>query len=165
MGTKISFQENCDLFFKDAPDGVNAIVVGVFGGAADNAPLALVGGNCSIQGFDHEGNEAYWTVTGDNVSTMTFCDVDEDGALELLVGSDDYEIRVFRNEEVVSETPDRKVMVVRKPIGVVACICPWNYPLFVCVQKLAPALTLGSLTALAPSLPTVCPLLVYRSLA
>ena len=37
--------DNRDLFFKDAPDGVNAIVVGIFGGAADNAPLALVGGN------------------------------------------------------------------------------------------------------------------------
>ena len=109
-------QENCDLFFKDAPDGVNAIVVGVFGGAADNAPLALVGGNCSIQGFDHTGNEAYWTVTGDNVSTMTFCDVDEDGALELLVGSDDYEIRVFRNEEVVSETTETDKIVALTPM-------------------------------------------------
>ena len=107
--------ENSDLFFKDAPDGVNAIVVGVFGGAAD-VPLALVGGNCSIQGFDHEGNEAYWTVTGDNVSTMTFCDVDEDGGLELLVGSDDYEIRVFRNEEVISETTETDRIVALKPL-------------------------------------------------
>lgn len=62
--------------------------------------MALVGGNCSIQGFDASGAEVYWTVTGDNVSTMTFCDVDEDGELELLVGSDDFEIRIFRNDEV-----------------------------------------------------------------
>ena len=108
--------DNRDLFFKDAPDGVNAIVVGIFGGAADNAPLALVGGNCSIQGFDHAGNEAYWTVTGDNVSTMTFCDVDEDGALELLVGSDDFEIRVFRNEEVVSETTETDKIAALTPM-------------------------------------------------
>ena len=92
--------ENQDLFFKDVPDGVNTIVVGSmdkkFGGGGH---MALVGGNCSIQGFDHQGEECFWTVTGDNVATMTFCDVDEDGALELLVGSDDYEIRVFQNEE------------------------------------------------------------------
>ena len=25
------------------------------------APLAVVGGNCSIQGFDHQGNELFWT--------------------------------------------------------------------------------------------------------
>ena len=40
-------QENCDLFFKDAPDGANAILVGKLGDL--EAPLALVGGNCSIQ--------------------------------------------------------------------------------------------------------------------
>ena len=97
--------ENKDLFFKDAPDGVNTLVVGKLSGL-ESEPLVFVGGNCSIQGFDAKGDEAFWTVTGDNVSTMCFCDVDEDGDLELLVGSDDYEIRVFRNEEVVSETTE-----------------------------------------------------------
>ena len=106
--------ENADLFFKDAPDGVNTIVVGVFGGL--DKPLALVGGNCSIQGFDHQGEEAFWTVTGDNVSTMTFCDVDEDGDLELLVGSDDYEIRVFQGEEVISETTETERIVALTPL-------------------------------------------------
>ena len=97
-------RENCDLFFKDVPDGVNTLLVGRFGTL--EIPLALVGGNCSIQGFDHDGGESFWTVTGDNVSAMAFCDVDGDGELELLVGSDDFEIRVFRNEEVVSETTE-----------------------------------------------------------
>tara|TARA_B100000795_G_C22628593_1_gene371715 strand:+ start:95 stop:634 length:540 start_codon:yes stop_codon:yes gene_type:complete len=54
-------QENCDLFFKDAPDGANAILVGKLGDL--EAPLALVGGNCSIQGYDAEGSEEFWTVT------------------------------------------------------------------------------------------------------
>ena len=39
-------------------------------------------------------------LTQDNVSAMTFCDVDEDGQHELLVGSEDFEIRIFQNEEV-----------------------------------------------------------------
>jgi len=107
-------RENCDLFFKDAPDGVNAIVVGRF--ADIETPLALVGGNCSIQGFDAAGGEAFWTVTGDNVTAMTFCDVDEDGQLELLVGSEDFEIRVFRNEEVVSETTETDKPVCLAPL-------------------------------------------------
>ena len=47
-------------------------------------------------------------------------------------------------EDVYSETEDRKIVTVRRPIGVVACICPWNYPLFTCVQKWAPALMLGN---------------------
>jgi len=107
-------RENCDLFFKDAPDGVNAVLVGRF--ADIETPLALVGGNCSIQGFNAEGVEKFWTVTGDNVSAMTFCDVDEDGQLELLVGSDDYEIRVFRNEEVISETTETEKPIALAPL-------------------------------------------------
>ena len=83
--------ENRDLFFKETPDGANSIVVGKLGGQA--IPMAFVGGNCSIQGFDKDGGDVFWTVTGDNVSSMTFCDVDEDGDLELLVGSDDFEVR------------------------------------------------------------------------
>ena len=33
-------------------------------GEDENLPLAIVGGNCSIQGFDYEGNDPFWTVTG-----------------------------------------------------------------------------------------------------
>ena len=89
--------ENMDVFFKDVPDGVNTIVVGsmdkAFGGGGN---MALAGGNCSIQGFDAQGGEAFWTVTGDNVTAMTFCDVDEDGQLELLVGSGGFESRKLK---------------------------------------------------------------------
>ena len=46
-----------------------------------DVPMVVVGGNCSIQGYDAEGNEPFWTVTGDNVSAMIFADVDEDGAV------------------------------------------------------------------------------------
>jgi Bardet-Biedl syndrome 2 protein len=65
---------------------------------ASDTPMAVVGGNCSIQGFDMNGEELYWTVTGDNVNAMALADVNGDGRNELLVGSDDFEIRVFQNE-------------------------------------------------------------------
>ena len=54
-------------------------------------------------------------------------------------------------EDVYSETEDRKIVVVRRPIGVVACISPWNYPLFTSVQKWAPALVLGNTVIVKPS--------------
>jgi Bardet-Biedl syndrome 2 protein len=50
-------------------------------------PLAIIGGNCSIQGFDAAGEERFWTVTGDNVTSMTFADVTDSGRQDLLVGS------------------------------------------------------------------------------
>ena len=42
------------------PDGSNSIVIGKLGSI--ETPLAIVGGNCSIQGYDAEGNDLFWTV-------------------------------------------------------------------------------------------------------
>ena len=42
-------------------------------------------------------------------------------------------------------------MVVKEPIGVVACIVPWNYPLLLLAWKLAPALAAGNSTVCKPS--------------
>lgn len=95
---------NQDLFFKDVPDGVNALAVGKLG--ARTEPLAIVGGNCSVQGFQLDGQEAYWTVTGDNVSAMALCDINNDGCNELLVASDDFDIRVFADEDVIGEASE-----------------------------------------------------------
>ncbi len=39
-----------------------------------------------VQGFDQTGADKLWTVTGDNVSAMALCDVDNNGQLELVVG-------------------------------------------------------------------------------
>lgn len=42
-------------------------------------------------------------------------------------------------------------LVVREPVGVVACITPWNYPLHQIVAKVAPALAAGCTLVLKPS--------------
>jgi acyl-CoA reductase-like NAD-dependent aldehyde dehydrogenase len=42
-------------------------------------------------------------------------------------------------------------LVVKEPIGVVACIVPWNYPLLLLAWKLAPALAAGNTTVCKPS--------------
>lgn len=41
-------------------DGANAVVLGTLGDIS--SPLAIIGGNCALQGFDHEGNDLFWTV-------------------------------------------------------------------------------------------------------
>lgn len=95
---------NSDRFFKDVPEGVNTVLCGKVGSLEE--PLALVGGNCSIQGFNNEGEERFWTVTGDNVRSLALCDVNGDGQNELLVGSDDFDIRTFSNEEIMAEVTE-----------------------------------------------------------
>ncbi len=42
-------------------------------------------------------------------------------------------------------------LIVREPVGVVACITPWNYPLHQIVAKIAPALAAGCTVVLKPS--------------
>jgi betaine-aldehyde dehydrogenase len=42
-------------------------------------------------------------------------------------------------------------MVVKDPVGPVACIVPWNYPLLLLAWKLAPALAAGNATVSKPS--------------
>ena len=42
-------------------------------------------------------------------------------------------------------------LIVREPIGVVAAITPWNYPLYQVVLKVAPAIAAGCTVVLKPS--------------
>jgi acyl-CoA reductase-like NAD-dependent aldehyde dehydrogenase len=42
-------------------------------------------------------------------------------------------------------------LVVKEPVGPVACIVPWNYPLLLLAWKLAPALAAGNATVCKPS--------------
>ena len=41
-------------------------------------------------------------VTGDNVCSLALCDFNSDGQDELIVGSEDYDIRVFQNDELIT---------------------------------------------------------------
>jgi 1-pyrroline dehydrogenase len=53
----------------------------------------------------------------------------------------------------------------REPLGIVAGICPWNYPLMMAVWKLGPALAAGNLQILKPSEQTPLSLLRFVQLA
>src|SRR5213595_4290088 len=56
-------------------------------------------------------------------------------------------------------------MIRREPIGVVAGIAPWNYPLMMAVWKLAPALAAGNVQVLKPSEQTPLTVLRFAELA
>ncbi|UCE32776.1 MAG: gamma-aminobutyraldehyde dehydrogenase [Burkholderiales bacterium] len=47
--------------------------------------------------------------------------------------------------------PDHTSMIRRDPVGVVASIAPWNYPLMMAAWKLAPALAAGNTVVIKPS--------------
>jgi 1-pyrroline dehydrogenase len=56
-------------------------------------------------------------------------------------------------------------MIRREPIGIVAGICPWNYPLMMAVWKLGPALAAGNVQVLKPAEQTPLSLLRFLELA
>ena len=106
-------ENNKDIFDKEVSDGVNCLAFGTFSTVGE--ALIVSGGNCSITGFDIAADERFWTVTGDNASSIQFMDWDEDGEEELVVGSDDFSIRVFKNEEMIFDIQEQsKIQYLRK---------------------------------------------------
>jgi len=59
--------------------------------------------------------------------------------------------RRFQGETVPSELPDKDCKSVREPLGVVALITPWNFPIAIPAWKLFAALICGNTVILKPS--------------
>lgn len=56
-------------------------------------------------------------------------------------------------------------MIRREPLGIVAGICPWNYPLFMAIWKLGPALAAGNVQIIKPAEQTPLTMLRFVELA
>src|SRR5207302_8229944 len=55
------------------------------------------------------------------------------------------------------------IYTVREPLGVVACITPWNFPIAIPAWKIAPALVAGNTVLFKPpSLPPLCAVQVVQ---
>ncbi|HET8630318.1 MAG TPA: aldehyde dehydrogenase family protein [Thermomicrobiales bacterium] len=67
--------------------------------------------------------------------------------------------RMF-GHQVPAELPNKWAMAVRKPLGVVAAITPWNFPMAIPTWKIMPALVAGNCVVFKPA--TYTPLLAVR---
>jgi acyl-CoA reductase-like NAD-dependent aldehyde dehydrogenase len=56
-----------------------------------------------------------------------------------------------RPREIIQDDAEALVEVVRRPLGVVAAITPWNFPLNLAFWKIAPALRAGNTLVIKPS--------------
>jgi lactaldehyde dehydrogenase/glycolaldehyde dehydrogenase len=68
-------------------------------------------------------------------------------------------------EVLPSTAENREIWVRREPVGVVAGIIPWNYPLALTARKVAPALAAGNAIVLKPSELTPLSALAFARLA
>jgi succinate-semialdehyde dehydrogenase/glutarate-semialdehyde dehydrogenase len=66
---------------------------------------------------------------------------------------------------IPSSKPGSKIIVTREPVGVVAAITPWNFPLAMITRKAGPALAAGCTMVLKPSEETPLSALALAALA
>lgn len=59
--------------------------------------------------------------------------------------------RRIEGEVIPSDSRDETILLQREPIGVVACLIPFNYPVYTLMRKVAPALITGNTVVVRPS--------------
>ena len=68
-------------------------------------------------------------------------------------------------DTIPQQHPDKRLVVVKEPIGVVACITPWNFPLAMITRKAGPAIASGCTVVLKPASQTPFSALALAELA
>jgi lactaldehyde dehydrogenase / glycolaldehyde dehydrogenase len=59
--------------------------------------------------------------------------------------------RRIEGEVISSDRANETILLLRKSLGVVAGVLPWNFPFFLIARKLAPALVVGNTIVIKPS--------------
>jgi len=60
---------------------------------------------------------------------------------------------------------DKRIVIIKQPVGVVACITPWNFPNAMLTRKIAPALAAGCTVVCKPASETPLSALAFVELA
>jgi len=61
------------------------------------------------------------------------------------------EAKRIRGDMLPSSHTDKRIMVIKQPVGVVAAITPWNFPFAMITRKIAPALAAGCTVIIKPA--------------
>jgi succinate-semialdehyde dehydrogenase/glutarate-semialdehyde dehydrogenase len=61
--------------------------------------------------------------------------------------------RVY-GDTIAANNPNQRIVTIKQPIGVVAAITPWNFPIAMITRKVAPALAAGCTAVLKPATET-----------
>src|SRR6187431_3221002 len=72
--------------------------------------------------------------------------------------------RVY-GDVIPGHQPDKRIMVLRQPVGVVCAITPWNFPAAMITRKVAPALAAGCTVVIKPAPQTPYSALAMAELA
>lgn len=66
---------------------------------------------------------------------------------------------------IPSHAPGKRIVVIKQPVGVIAAITPWNFPVAMITRKIAPALAAGCTALVKPAEATPLSALALEALA
>ena len=75
------------------------------------------------------------------------------------------EARRAYGDVIPTHAPDKRLLVLKQPVGVVAAITPWNFPVAMVTRKAAPALAAGCTVVLKPAEETPLSAIALHALA
>jgi succinate-semialdehyde dehydrogenase/glutarate-semialdehyde dehydrogenase len=75
------------------------------------------------------------------------------------------EAKRINGDVLASPTNDKRMLVIKQPIGVCAAITPWNFPIAMITRKVAPALAAGCAIVIKPAEQTPLSALALAELA
>src|SRR6187401_555678 len=75
------------------------------------------------------------------------------------------EAKRIYGDTIPGHQPDKRIFAIKQPIGVVACITPWNFPLAMITRKAGPAIAAGCTVVLKPASQTPFSALALAELA
>uniref|UniRef100_A0A8B9KVP6 Bardet-Biedl syndrome 2 n=1 Tax=Astyanax mexicanus TaxID=7994 RepID=A0A8B9KVP6_ASTMX len=103
--------QDSDISLLNINQAVSCLTAGTLGPNTTGETL-LVGSQTNLLAYDvHDNADIFYKeVTGDNVRSLVLCDFTGDGKNELLVGSEDFDIRVFREDELLSEMAENETV-------------------------------------------------------
>jgi succinate-semialdehyde dehydrogenase/glutarate-semialdehyde dehydrogenase len=61
------------------------------------------------------------------------------------------EAKRIYGDTIPASAPNKRIMVIRQPVGVVGAITPWNFPISMLTRKIGPALAAGCTVVLKPA--------------
>src|SRR5829696_8033875 len=75
------------------------------------------------------------------------------------------EAKRIYGDTIPGHQSDKRIIVIKQPIGVAACITPWNFPLAMITRKAGPAIAAGCTVVLKPASQTPFSALALAELA
>ncbi|MGI9205443.1 MAG: NAD-dependent succinate-semialdehyde dehydrogenase [Woeseiaceae bacterium] len=75
------------------------------------------------------------------------------------------EAKRIYGDTIATPSDDKRAIIIKQPVGVVACITPWNFPNAMLVRKIAPALAVGCTVVCKPANATPLSALAFVELA